>query len=156
MKCSTCGAELEQGAAFCVNCGTRTPAPSTSAGQHTTLLQEPDVPRMGLPESGGEMIPATQWGSYATTGPATSGLAVASLVCGILGIVQVLPIIGPIAAIVTGHLARREIRAAQGAKTGAGMALAGLITGYIMLVMYLLFCVLGLVFVAVFANNFDF
>lgn len=151
MNCATCKAELEPGAAFCTNCGTRAP---TTAGMHTTQLQTPDVPRMRLPETATEIVPATTWNAYTKTGAETSALAVASLVCGILGIAQILPLIGPIIAVVTGHLARREIRESDGAKTGAGMALAGLIMGYLMLGLYALFCVLGLIFVAAFANYF--
>jgi len=77
----------------------------------------------------------------------TSGLAVASLVCGILGW-SVLPWLGSIAAIVTGHLARAEVRRAPDRLQGSGMALAGLILGYSMLVLtvaglVLVFFVLG-------------
>lgn len=108
---------------------------------------------MHLPPTTGEVVPATQWGnSYGIDAAPTSNLAVASLVCGVLGIIQFLPIIGPVAAVVTGHMARREIRASGGSISGNGMALAGLIMGYIMLVVYLLLCVLGLVFIAFFST----
>ncbi len=59
----------------------------------------------------------------------TSALAVVSLVSGILGWLP-LPVIGSIVAIVTGHLARGEIRREPGRLEGDGMALAGLILGY--------------------------
>jgi len=59
----------------------------------------------------------------------TSALAVVSLVSGILGWLP-LPVIGSIIAIVTGHLARGEIRRDPGRLEGDGMALAGLILGY--------------------------
>lgn len=60
----------------------------------------------------------------------TSGTAVASLVIGIASWV-VLPIIGAIAAIICGHVARGEIRRLPpGSIEGNGMALAGLILGY--------------------------
>jgi hypothetical protein len=54
-------------------------------------------------------------------------LAVVSLVAGALQIG--LWFIGPIVAVVTGHIARRQIR--RTGETGSGMALAGLILGYI-------------------------
>jgi uncharacterized membrane protein YjfL (UPF0719 family) len=60
----------------------------------------------------------------------TSTLALVSLVTGILSWVF-LPLIGPIIAIITGHMARSEIRRSNGLLTGAGMALAGLILGYV-------------------------
>ncbi|MCE2593838.1 DUF4190 domain-containing protein [Motilimonas cestriensis] len=57
----------------------------------------------------------------------TSPLAVVSLIFGILGIF----IFGSLIAIICGHIARSNIRQSQGKLTGDGMALAGLITGYI-------------------------
>lgn len=77
----------------------------------------------------------------------TSGLAVASLVSGILGW-TILPWLGSIVAIVTGHIARGEVRRAPERLEGSGLALAGLILGYSMLVLtvlglVLLFFVLG-------------
>ncbi len=75
----------------------------------------------------------------------TSSLAVVSLVAGILGW-SLLPLIGSIAAIITGHMARAEIRRAPERLDGDGMALAGLILGYVMLVLGTIGIVLALVF----------
>jgi hypothetical protein len=49
---------------------------------------------------------------YAPIPPATrtSTAAVISLVAGILGFVQILPVIGPIAAVIAGHIAKSEIK----------------------------------------------
>lgn len=69
-------------------------------------------------------------------------MAIASLVCGILGFMLCLPSIG---AVVCGHIARAQIRQ-DPTQGGEGMALAGLITGYIVLasiVIYILVMVLG-------------
>ena len=63
----------------------------------------------------------------------TNNLAVISAVCGVLGIIGVLPLIGSLIAIVTGHPARREIAAASQPQDGAGLATLGLITGYLAL-----------------------
>ena len=60
----------------------------------------------------------------------TSSLAVVSLVAGILGW-TVLPFLGSVVAIVCGHLARAEIRRAPQALEGDGLAVAGLVMGYI-------------------------
>ena len=60
----------------------------------------------------------------------TSGLAVASLVSGILGW-TFLPLLGSLVAILTGHLARGEIRRANGQLDGDGLAVAGLVLGWI-------------------------
>lgn len=61
-------------------------------------------------------------------GNKTNGLAITSLVFGILSYV-ILPVIGAIVAIVTGHIARSQIKRDE--QDGAGLALAGLILGYI-------------------------
>ena len=72
----------------------------------------------------------TQAGQYglppAQTG--TNNLAVVSLVFGILNWL-LLPFIGSLVAIITGHMARGQIK--QTGQDGGGMALAGLILGYV-------------------------
>jgi len=60
----------------------------------------------------------------------TSSLAVVSLVSGILGW-SLLPLLGSIAAIVTGHMARGEIRRAPERLEGDGLAVAGLVLGWL-------------------------
>jgi type IV pilus assembly protein PilA len=57
----------------------------------------------------------------------TSGKAIASLVCGLLIFIPM----AFIAAIVFGHLALSEIRKSAGRLKGEGMAMAGLVLGYI-------------------------
>ena len=62
--------------------------------------------------------------------PRTSTTAVLSLVFGILSWCM-LPLVGAIVAIVTGHVARGEIRRAPpGTLEGDGMAVAGLVLGW--------------------------
>ena len=61
-----------------------------------------------------------------------SGLAIASLICGIAAWI-IFPVVAAIAAVVTGHLAKKEIRESGGTVGGDGMALAGLLLGYIQL-----------------------
>jgi hypothetical protein len=60
----------------------------------------------------------------------TSGKAIISLVCGLLFFVPLLFV----AAIVFGHLALSEIRRSAGRLKGQGMAIAGLILGYLWIV----------------------
>lgn len=62
--------------------------------------------------------------------PRTSTTAIISLIGGIAGW-TVLPLIGSIVAIITGHMAKNEIKRSAGMVTGNGMATAGLILGYI-------------------------
>lgn len=59
-----------------------------------------------------------------------STLAIISLVAGLLGW-TILPVIGAITAVVTGHLAKKEIRESNNTLSGDGMALTGLILGYV-------------------------
>ena len=60
----------------------------------------------------------------------TSALAIVSLVAGVLGW-TLLPFLGSIAAVVTGHMARSEIRRAPDRLEGYGLAIAGLVLGYL-------------------------
>ena len=59
----------------------------------------------------------------------TSTTAIVSLVSGLLGW-TLLPLIGSLVAIVTGHIARAEIRQNPEAIEGDGLAVAGLLLGY--------------------------
>jgi hypothetical protein len=67
----------------------------------------------------------------------TSTLAIISLVSGLLGWTLV-PWLGSIAAIITGHMARAEIRREPEAVEGDGMAVAGLVLGYSMVALSIL------------------
>ncbi|GAA3619332.1 hypothetical protein GCM10022419_126180 [Nonomuraea rosea] len=64
-------------------------------------------------------------------GPPTSGLAVASLIFGIAGLVGSWCLLGipSIAAVVLGHAATRQTK--RGLRPGHGLAVAGLILGYV-------------------------
>ncbi|MGH8111246.1 MAG: DUF4190 domain-containing protein [Rhodanobacteraceae bacterium] len=63
--------------------------------------------------------------------PRTSSLAIVSLVFGVLAYFA-LPGVGALVAVICGHSARSEIRRAPpGSIEGDGMALAGLILGWI-------------------------
>ncbi len=61
--------------------------------------------------------------------PQNSTMAIVSLISGIAAWV-ILPFLGAIAAVITGHMAKKEIRESNGMKTGNGLATAGLILGY--------------------------
>ncbi len=75
----------------------------------------------------------------------TNTLAIVSLIFGILGW-SFLPLVGSVVAIVTGHLARSEIRRAPERPLGDGLAVAGLVLGYVALVSALLFVLVLLLF----------
>jgi hypothetical protein len=80
-----------------------------------------------------------------------STLAIISLISGISAFVF-LPFIGAVAAIILGHLAKKEIRESGGMIKGSGMATAGLILGYIQLVLIVI-VVIGLILLVALSPN---
>jgi len=66
----------------------------------------------------------------ATAGPSTNTMALVSLIAGIVGL-TIFPFVGSIVAVITGNIGRKEIAASAGAQSGDGLALAGLIMGWI-------------------------
>ena len=78
----------------------------------------------------------------------TSTLAIISLVAGILGW-TLLPFLGSIGAIITGHMARGEIRRSNGALEGDGLALIGLVLGWLSVVI----SILGILFIFLFLGG---
>jgi hypothetical protein len=86
-----------------------------------------------------------------------STAAIISLIAGILGFVQILPVIGPIAAVIAGHMAKKEIKNGNGMITGNGMATAGLVLGYVMIALGLcLACIFALTFAGLITLPFAF
>jgi len=63
-------------------------------------------------------------------GQQSSSMAVVSLIAGIASFIF-LPVIGAIAAVITGGMAKKEIRQSGGRITGMGMANWGMILGWI-------------------------
>lgn len=150
MKCKVCGMFIEDyDALFCPACGvyvdpddktTVVPgarAETSSAGKPTIIMQDhythplpghssPDVPQPYTP-------PYMPQSMYHPVAPPTSGAATLSLILGIIGW-TVMPLLGALGAVIAGHIARREIRAAGGQLGGNGLATAGLILGYLQLV----------------------
>ena len=80
----------------------------------------------------------------------TSSLAIVSLIFGVLAWCM-LPFVGALVAVICGHLARTEIRRARVDQRieGDGMAIAGMVLGYVQLVLSVLavfFLIAALVF----------
>ena len=71
------------------------------------------------------------------TSPSPNGMAIASLVLGVIGVLGA-AIFTSLPAIICGHVARRQIRNAAGREGGDGMALTGLILGYLVTLFTLL------------------
>ena len=75
--------------------------------------------------------------------PSTNGMAVASLVLGILWIYW----IGSVLALIFGYIARQQIDRHQGMQGGRGMATAGIVLGWVgvgFLVLFVVVAVLGM------------
>lgn len=68
-----------------------------------------------------------------------SNMAIASMVLGILGW-TILPGLASIAAIITGHMAKKEIKESMDQLGGEGMATAGLVMGYASVAIVLCVC----------------
>jgi len=76
----------------------------------------------------------------AAGGGKTNGLAIASLIMGILALICVGPLAG-IPGVICGHMALGRIKlSGQG---GRGMAIAGLVMGYIGIIGFIIFMLLG-------------
>ena len=75
----------------------------------------------------------------------TSPLAIVSLVAGVLGW-TLAPVLGSLVAIVTGHVARGDVRRGNGAIDCDGLAIGGLVLGYLALAL----AVIGVVVVILF------
>jgi hypothetical protein len=83
-------------------------------------------------------------------GPAhRNTLAIVSLACGIVAWLAV-PLVGGIVAVLTGHLAKEQIR--HTGEPGANLATAGLVLGYLNLAFLVLLGVLFLFVVFVFGS----
>ncbi len=104
MFCARCGANNPEDGSHCVQCGEAMVRPGAAAS--------PAVPPTAIPAPAGP--------------PQTSGMAIASLVLGLLCFI--FP--ASLAAVILGHMARSQIRRSGGRQTGSGMALAGLVLGY--------------------------
>jgi len=86
--------------------------------------------------------PAVNLGGASPPGPAlpvTNGLAIASLICGVLSLVFFCfcgGVFFGVPAVICGHLAGRQLKAEGNQQEGRGMAVAGLICGYIGLLVF--------------------
>ena len=107
MICTKCGATLAENSRFCSICGNSILEPQ-AAGTPVAPVAFPPPP------------PAPVVASE------TSGKAVASLICGIIGIFPFCVI-----AIILGHISLSQIGKGAGRLTGKGVAIAGLVLGYL-------------------------
>src|SRR5687767_8669193 len=106
MFCPSCGAENPAAAGFCNRCGRPLTAETAATGPVLTAT--------------------------AYLGPQeNSGKAVASMVLGAFAVLLNILLIPGILAVIFGHLALSEIKKSAGRLKGEGMAIAGLVMGYL-------------------------
>jgi type II secretory pathway pseudopilin PulG len=133
MFCFKCGASMPETATVCPQCAT--PVSNAPASPASSPAAPPP------PVSAWLNVPAAQT-QYPQTPPypspvqpygqaQTDGQAVASLVLGIASLFLCLSVLAGIPAIILGHISWSRIRRSMGRLKGEGMALAGLIMGYI-------------------------
>jgi Domain of unknown function (DUF4190)/N-terminal domain of toast_rack, DUF2154 len=130
MECPNCGRETDS--KFCPDCG----APLPDATEEPTVAGAGEAPGPTPPAPPTPPPPPPP--RPTSTRPKTSGFAIASLVMGILGF-TCLFILGSVLAIIFGFIARSDIRQSKGAKSGTGMATAGIVLGIVMLALVALF-----------------
>lgn len=110
------------------------PAPSSEGGGGPVVVSDAEL---GLPPAGSMSTP-----------PGTPALATASLVCGILAICLVCCGLGPfvgIAAVVCGHMQMARYKRNPEDETGKGLVIAGLVTGYLAIVIGLILITVQLI-----------
>jgi hypothetical protein len=142
MFCFRCGASMPDDAQVCPQCATPvanapapTPPPPPSGQQPQASSSSSswlNAPPQGQYPGQGQYPPAQYSPGYfpPPQQAPTDGKATASLVFGILSLIC-FGIFAGLPAIILGHLSRGEVKRSMGRLSGAGMALAGLIMGYI-------------------------
>ena len=108
------------------------------------MSMEPDPTRPGVPERPTYESPSPYGSTEPATTPvtgtppgapgSTNGWAIASLVLGILGVVGFPPLIPSILALIFGYKGKREIDRSDGTQQGRGLAVAGIILGWVAVV----------------------
>ena len=124
-KCPYCAEAIQDDAQTCPLC-------KMNLAANVYATQRPAAPPPPAPVYANPVAPQPGLGghSYATAPAETSGKATASLISGIAAYV-IAPFIGAIAAVVLGHLGLSEIKKSAGRLKGDGLAIAGLVLGYL-------------------------
>jgi type IV pilus assembly protein PilA len=139
MFCFKCGATMPDDSTICPQCATPVqtvptppPPPQASAPNPAATSAWLNVPAAPQNPPQGQYPPQGQ--PYRAQYQArTDGGAIASLVLGIASFVLCLSFLAGIPAIIIGHISLSKIKKSMGRLKGEGLALAGLILGYISL-----------------------
>ena len=150
MFCFKCGASMPDDATICPQCATPvqivpTAPPPPEAPQAGSPTPASTSAWLNVPPAQTQYPPQQPYPPQAQQYPGqyqpqkTDGTAIASLILGITSIVLCLNIFTGIPAIITGHVSYSKIKKSMGRLKGEGMALTGLILGYISLPTVLVF-----------------
>ena len=125
---------------FCPRCGASLAAPPAQPAQPAPLetWQAPPAQQLAWQQQ------VQQYGGYGQLWPLpqrTNGFAFASLVLGIIPLCG----IGGILALIFGYMAKNQIDRSGGAESGRGMAIAGIVLGWIWVGLLVLFIVLSII-----------
>jgi hypothetical protein len=115
MFCAKCGTLVEEGSKFCQKCG----MPVAQAAAPPPAATAPPV------------------GFQPAAAIKTSGMAVASLVLGIIGMVF-FPFVPSVLAIIFGAIGLGQVNKSNGLLKGKGMATAGIILGIVAIVIMII------------------
>ena len=96
------------------------------------------------PAAYGAPVAPAAYGAPVAPAVPTNGKATASMILGIVGLL-ILYLIGPILALVFGYQAKNEIEASGGTQGGRGMAIAGIVMGWIGIGFAILFLAIWLI-----------
>ncbi len=142
MFCSNCGATVPDNAGFCAQCGKSIASPSSAPPSEQAPGQAPP-PAATAPNPIVYAAPAPAQ-VYAAP-PQSDSTALVSLILGALSLVA-FSILAGIPAIILGNNARKNIRASGGRLTGDGLAVAGIIMGWVSVG----FAVIGILLIIIF------
>ncbi|SRR5438552_10958094 len=125
-KCPYCAEAIQDDAQTCPLCHMNLTA-NVYAAQSPAAPPPPLPPVYANPAA---PQPGAASDAYATAPAQTSGKATGSLISGIAAYV-IAPFIGAIVAVVLGHMGLSEIKKSAGRLKGEGLAIAGLVLGYV-------------------------
>ncbi len=119
--------------------GQQPPPPPDGYGQQPAPPPPPPYGDQPAPAYGSAPPPGYPQPGYGGGGnPSNSVMAIVSLVTGILGLICCGWFLLSVAAVITGHLGKKEIAESNGMKTGAGLAKWGFILGIVGIVLGIL------------------
>jgi hypothetical protein len=154
--CQNCGNQMGPSSQFCDKCGAPAgavaPSPAGAVGRPPYPVQAvPGSPPPAPPYVAPSYVPPPPGYGPPPVGQTTNGLSVASIVLGIVWVFG----IGSILAVIFGFVARKQIKDSGGRQSGSGMALAGIILGFVGVASLILWIVLVIAVTTTIDNCFN-